>query len=181
MVEPLKIIEKYYPKDTELYRISLSHAISVTNLALKIVDQHPELSLDKEFVREAAMLHDIGIFMCNAPEICCVGAHKYIEHGYLGADLLRSEGLPHHALVCERHTGAGISKSRIMKNKLPLPLRDMRPQTLEEKVICYADKFYSKTKLGSKATVESIRKKLEKHGKASVNRFDRWHEMFSVE
>ena len=178
MTDPIRIIEKYYTKGSELYRIYMSHAISVSDLAVQIVDSHPELNLDKQFVYEAAMLHDIGIFKCDAPEICCEGSSMYIEHGYLGADLLRSEGLPQHALVCERHTGAGISKSKIMKKKLPLPLRDLRPQTMEEKVICYADKFYSKTKLNTSIPLETIRKKLEKHGKASLNRFDAWHELF---
>jgi uncharacterized protein len=181
MIDPLKLIEKYYHKDTELYQISLSHAYSVTNLALKVVEQHPELKLDVQFVREAAMLHDIGIFLCDASKIMCFGTHEYIEHGYLGADLLRAEGLPKHALVCERHTGAGISLSKIQKKKLPIPQRDMRPVSMEEKVICYADKFYSKTKLEYEIPLETVREKLKKHGKSSINRFDRWHEMFRVE
>jgi uncharacterized protein len=181
MIDPLEIIQKYYEKDSELYQIYISHAHSVTNLAMELIDKNPHLEVDKQFVYEAAMLHDIGIFMCDAPEIKCFGKHQYVEHGYLGSDLLKSEGLPLHALVCERHTGAGISKSKILKKKLPLPVRDMRPVSQEEKLICYADKFYSKTKLEQRFTVDHIRKKLQKHGKASVNRFEKWHEMFGYQ
>ncbi len=56
--------------------------------------------------------------------------------------MLEAEGLPRHALVCERHTGAGLTVDDIISQRLPLPLRDMTPQTLEERLICYADKFY---------------------------------------
>ena len=35
------------------------------------------------------MLHDIGIFRCNAPDIDCHGDAGYICHGYLGAELMR--------------------------------------------------------------------------------------------
>ena len=105
----LNIIDKYYPEENELKRILLTHSRSVADKALWIADKHPELNLDKAFLEEAAMLHDIGIFLTDAPGIFCFGDKPYICHGYLGANLLREEGFPRHALVCERHTGAGIS------------------------------------------------------------------------
>ena len=140
----LDIIEKYYKKGTPLYDILLSHSVSVSNKALKLARQSG-LDIDLQFVQEAAMLHDIGIFLTDAPSIQCFGKHSYVEHGYLGAELLRSEGLPRHALVCERHTGTGISLEEIIERNLPLPHRDMVPVSLEEQLICYADIFYSKT------------------------------------
>ena len=63
---------------------------------MQIIDAHPDWNVDREFVAEAAMLHDIGIIHCNAPKIYCVGPHQYIEHGYLGGEMLREEGLPQH-------------------------------------------------------------------------------------
>ena len=90
------------------------------------------------------MLHDIGIFLTDAPGIFCFGDKPYICHGYLGADLLREEGFPRHALVCERHTGAGISAESIIKQDLPIPHREMLPVSMEEQVICFADKFFQK-------------------------------------
>jgi len=124
------------------------------------------------------MLHDIGIFMCYAPRIHCHGSHSYIEHGYLGAKILRTEGLYKHALVCERHTGIGISLDMILKNKLPLPHRDLLPISLEEKVICYADKFYSKTNLNEKFTLQRIRTYLKRYGESEVDRFNTWNLLF---
>ena len=140
----LDIIEKYYKKGTPLYDILLSHSVSVSNKALKLARQSG-LDINLQFVQEAAMLHDIGIFLTDAPSIQCFGKHSYVEHGYLGAELLRSEGLPRHALVCERHTGTGISLEEIIERNLPLPHRDMVPVSLEEQLICCADIFYSKT------------------------------------
>ncbi|MDD3079285.1 MAG: HD domain-containing protein [Paludibacter sp.] len=180
MLDTEKIIEKYYDKRSDIYYILLIHSDKVKEKALKVVQDNPDLRLDTEFIAEAAMLHDIGIFLCDAPRIHCKGTHQYIEHGYLGADLLRKEGLEKHALVCERHTGTGFTIEMIKKQKLPLPLRDMRPQTLEEQVICYADKFYSKTKLNEEHSVEKIRKEMAHYGKEQLATFDHWHKIFST-
>ena len=173
-----EIIEKYYKKDSELYNILINHSIDVTNKALAIATKHPELNIDKEFVREAGMLHDIGVFMTNAPSIHCHGIAPYISHGYLGRELLDIEGYPLHALVCERHTGTGLSIEDIEEQKLPLPHRDMRPQTIEEKVICFADCFFSKTRLGEEKTVEQVKKSLVKFGENSVKQFEEWCNLF---
>ena len=111
------IIQKYYPEDNELRHILLVHSRSVADKALAIADRHPELSLDKQFLEEAAMLHDIGIIRCNAPGIQCFGNEPYICHGRIGAEMLRVEGFPRHARVCERHTGAGITRSQIIAHQ----------------------------------------------------------------
>ena len=77
------IIDKYYPEDTELRRILITHSQSVARKALQIVSSHPELHLDARFIEEAAMLHDIGIFQTDAPGIHCFGSQPYICHGRL--------------------------------------------------------------------------------------------------
>lgn len=178
MLDPYKIIEKYYPKDTDIYFILKIHSEQVCEKALQIADKHPDLKLDKQFLFEASMLHDIGVFMCDAPRIQCRGTHQYIEHGYLGAEILRAEGLPQHALVCERHTGTGLTKDTILKNKLNIPAKDYFPQSLEEQVICYADKFFSKTKLAEPHSLDQIRKGLAKYGTYQVAMFDTWNARF---
>lgn len=177
-MNPLDIINKYYPGESELKHILLTHSHSVADKALEIADRHPELGLDREFLQEGAMLHDIGIFLTDADSIFCFGEKPYICHGYLGADLMRSEGYPRHALVCERHTGAGLSLEQIIAQDLPVPHRDMVPVSREEQVICFADKFFSKTHLDREKSVEKARKSLEKYGEAGVQRFDQWCKSF---
>ncbi len=178
-MKPKEIIKKYYDQESKLYKLLIKHSKQVRKKALKIVDKHPELGADRQFIKEAAMLHDIGIFKTKAPNIHCKGEHRYIEHGYLGAEILREEGYPRHALVCERHTGVGITLERIIKKKLPIPHRDMRPVSIEEQIICYADKFYSKSKPDRKITKKRIIVKLSKFGIESVVTFLEWDKKFS--
>lgn len=172
------IIDKYYPREGRLREILLTHSQSVTRRALQIVSLHPELKLDRDFIAEAAMLHDIGIIRCDAPDICCFGDEPYIRHGILGAAMLRAEGFPRHARVCERHTGAGLSSEEIYARNLPLPHTDFLPETLEEQVICYADKFYSKSHLEREKTIAQAEKSISAFGEAGLARFRRWVEMF---
>jgi len=177
-IDPYQIIEKYYPKDSDIYYVLVKHSEQVRDKALEVAVKHPELNLDTQFITEAALLHDIGIYLCDAPRIHCHGSHQYIQHGYLGGDLLRSEGFPQHALVCERHTGVGLALDMILKSNLPLPHREMVPVSLEEQVICYADKFFSKTQLNEAHTVDRIRKYLKRYGESEVQKFDVWHKRF---
>jgi uncharacterized protein len=176
------IIDKYYGEgDSPLKTILLKHSQSVMRKALRIGSMHPELQLDMQFVEEAAMLHDIGIIGCDAPGIHCFGTKPYICHGRIGAEMLRREGMERHARVCERHTGAGITKEEIQQQHLPLPLQDFLPETMEEQLVCYADKFFSKTKLETEKTIEQAERSLAKFGAAGVERFKAWEKMFAEE
>lgn len=172
------IIDKYYTEDNELRHILITHSQSVAQKALQIVSLHPELGADRQFVHEAAMLHDIGIFKCDAPGIHCHGSEPYICHGRLGAQLLRAEGFERHARVCERHTGAGITLAQIIERQLPLPHQDFLPETIEEQIVCYADKFFSKTHLDREKTLPQAIHSLEKFGTDGVERFKTWAKQF---
>ena len=158
------IIDKYYPADNELRRVLLKHSRQVADRCLQIVRKHPELSVDAQFVEEAAMLHDIGIYQCNAPSIHCHGTEPYIKHGPIGGEILRAEGFPRHARVAERHTGTGLP--------------GYEPETLEEQIICYADKFYSKSNPDHVRSVQETADSLEKFGHAGVVKFLEWAKLF---
>ena len=159
-------------------RLLIKHSRDVADKALRIVDAHPELHLDRQFVEDGALLHDIGIFLTDADGICCYGDKPYICHGSLGAELMRREGYERHALVCERHTGAGLSLQQIIAQQLPVPHREMVPVSLEEQVICFADKFFSKTHLDREKSVEKARRSLERYGQEGLDRFDHWCRLF---
>ena len=177
-MNPYEIIEKYYAPGSDLYNILVKHSEAVRDKALELARRHPELGLDLEFIAEAAMLHDIGILETDAAGIKCFGTHRYIEHGYLGAEMMRREGYPRHALVCERHTGTGLRLTDIIERELPVPQRELCPVTMEEQLICYADKFFSKTRLDSEDSYERVEKKMQKWGEESVEQLRRWHEKF---
>ena len=177
-MNPYEIIEKYYAPGSDLYNILVKHSEAVRDKALELARRHPELGLDLEFIAEAAMLHDIGILETDAAGIKCFGTHRYIEHGYLGAEMMRREGYPRHALVCERHTGTGLRLTDIIERELPVPHRELCPVTMEEQLICYADKFFSKTRLDSEDSYKRVEKKMQKWGDESVEQLRQWKKKF---
>ena len=158
------IIDQYYAEDDQLRRLLLFHSRQVADRSLAICRQHPEMPLDQQFVEEAAMLHDIGIRWCHAPSIFCMGESPYIEHGQIGGRLLRQLGFERHARVCERHTGTGLP--------------GFEPETLEEQLVCYADKFYSKSHPERVLTVDQAAQSLERFGHEGVEKFLAWAKMF---
>ena len=140
------------------------HSRQVEDRCLAIVAKHKELPVDVQFLEEAAMLHDIGIYRCDAPGIHCHGTEPYLRHGPIGGEILRAEGFPRHARVAERHTGTGLP--------------GYEPETLEEQIICYADKFYSKSRPDRVLTVAETAQSLEKFGHEGVLKFLAWAERF---
>ena len=140
------------------------HSRQVADRCLAIVAKHKELPVDVQFLEEAAMLHDIGIYRCDAPGIHCHGTEPYLRHGPIGGEILRAEGFPRHARVAERHTGTGLP--------------GYEPETLEEQITCYADKFYSKSRPDRVLTVAETAQSLEKFGHEGVLKFLAWAERF---
>lgn len=177
------IIEKYYRPGSLAYKIYIPHCKAVTDMALNIASQHPELGADKEVLFYGGMLHDIGIIYTDAPEIGCFGELPYLAHGYKGRELLEKEGLPQIAPVCERHIGVGITTDDIIKNNLPVPVRDMTPETIEEKIICYADKFFSKSAkdLSRPKSLKKVKKSISKYGESKWKLFKEMMELFGTE
>ena len=180
-MNPIEIIEEHYDPESETFRILVAHGRQVARKALDSAAALSHLSPDLTFIEEAAMLHDIGIFLTSLPEIGCNGNQPYVCHGYLGRELLEKKGLKRHALVCERHVGVGISAADIRRYHLPIPNRDMRPRTIEEKLICYADKFFSKSANGNSTeiSVSKILRRLAPYGEENVQTFKRWDRAFS--
>lgn len=176
----VNIIDQYYKSGSRTHNILIQHGKQVTNKALDIAKKIPQFNPDLDFIKEAAMLHDIGIFLTNLPELNCKGKKPYICHGYLGRAILEKIGLPKHALVCERHVGVGITVEDIKHYALPLPKRNMFPVSIEEQIICFADKFFSKTRnaLKEEKSVEDIKKYLEPYGFEKVKRFQSWVDLF---
>ena len=182
-MDPLTIIEKYDSPDSRAYYLLTSHSKKVTEKALQVAQRVSHLDPDRKFIEEAAMLHDIGIFLTDEPGLGCYGSSAYICHGYLGRDLLEKEGFPAHALVCERHVGVGITAQDIEAKYLPIPKRDMIPISIEEQIICFADKFFSKDEdfLLKEKPLDRVRKGISKFGDEKLGKFDGWLKLFGYE
>jgi len=179
-MNPIEILTNYYEQDSRAYKILIKHSRQVANKALEIANRVAHLKPDQTFLEQAALLHDIGIFLTNSPELGCFGKNFYVEHGYLGRKVLEKIGLPAHALVCERHVGVGLTEDDIRHKGLPLPARDMVPVSIEEQIICYADKFYSKNGQDTdrEKSVDKIIDSLKRYGQDKVARFQAWVKMF---
>ena len=176
-----EIYDKYYRPGSRVRLILECHSRSVAALALHI-NSFFNLGLDPALVEEAAMLHDIGIFLTDADGIDCHGTEPYIRHGILGAQLLREEGFAEEvARVAERHTGAGITQADIEELNLPLPTEKcLYPETLLERVVCYADKYYSKSGDMKRKSLERVRGSMARHSSSTLERFEKLHAEFGA-
>ena len=168
-----ELFDKYYPEgkknkeETMLRQLLLKHSRDVADKALRIADAHPELHLDGQCGEDGALLQERGIYLTDAPGRRGHGSRPYIEHGRAGGELLRKEGYEALARVCERHTGTGLP--------------GYEPETMEEQVICYADKFFSKSHPDRVRTVEQTAQSLRKFGEEGVEKFMKWAKMFENE
>jgi uncharacterized protein len=179
-MDPLRIIETLYRKHTRAYRILVRHGQQVAAKALSVAGRMAHLGPDTRFIQQAAMLHDIGMIFTRAADLGCRGRYAYVCHGHLGHQFLVRHGLRGHALVCERHVGVGLSAAEIRRRRLPMPVRDMLPVSLEEQIICYADKFYSKNAAGDgkPKSIEQIMTELNRFGREKAARFETWAKQF---
>jgi uncharacterized protein len=173
------LLEKYFP-NTDAFPIVLAHSRLVAAKALQVARNLLQAGVELNFLEEAALLHDIGVCRTNAPKFHCHGTEPYIRHGIIGRDIQDGEGFPRHALVCERHIGVGLTADDVRSQGLPLPEIEMTPLSLEEKIVCFADLFYSKSpeKCGREKTLDEIRNGLRKFGANKAMIFEGWLKEF---
>jgi uncharacterized protein len=108
----------------------INHCRVVSALATRIARRFEDKGcrVDVQLVEIGGFLHDIGRSKTHV-----------IDHALVGAEIARQLGLPNEiALIIERHIGGGISKEE--SKLLGWPSRNFLPQTMEEKIVCYADK-----------------------------------------
>ena len=182
------VLDYFYPEKTPLFDLLLRHSEQVASKAREILSgpAASALGIDPEIVTAGCLLHDIGIRECHAPDILCFGTEPYIAHGIIGARMLRRYGaengldLEKYARICERHTGTGLTAAEIQSQHLPLPVRDFLPETPEEKLICLADKFYSKSGEMKEKSIERIERSMRKFGPDTMSRWDELCRLFGL-
>jgi len=85
--------------------------------------------VDEKAVVAGALLHDIGRSQT-----------QLVSHGHVGAQILEREGVDEAVVeIVRRHVGAGISAEEAAE--LNFPPGDYLPKTLEQKIVCFADKM----------------------------------------
>lgn len=180
MIRETKLLEKYFTG--EILAVITIHGRMVADLALDVCRLTGLPDTECRFVEEAALLHDIGVCRTMARGLGQQEGFPYIMHGIIGREILEQEGLPRHALVCERHIGVGLTVDDIIRQGLPLPHRDMSPVSTAEQIVCFADLFYSKSpgKITQRKSPEKVRSKLAGFGEGKAMVFDRWMELFGA-
>jgi uncharacterized protein (TIGR00295 family) len=133
-------------------RIPLSvrrHSEKVADKALKIADKITKTNVDKNLIEIGALLHDIGRTKTHG-----------FKHALIGGKILRERGFSIKlARICETHILGGLDKEDA--KRVGLPEKDFLPKTLEEKIICLADKHMAGTR---EVTIKE--------------RFDRWFQKY---
>ncbi len=168
----MEIIDRLYRDHPNARAILIAHSEAVAHKAHDLALNVAHLNPDMDFIYEAAMLHDIGMLMTDAPKLGCTGKLPYICHGVEGAIILNKENLPRHALVCERHVGMGLTPADIKEKQFPIPERDMIPLSIEEKIVCVADKFFSKLGEIHEKPLDKVRASIAHYGQDKLAIFD---------
>ncbi len=109
----------------------IEHCKVVSQLAVEFAKRArvSGMNVDIDLVRVGGLLHDIGRSKTHS-----------VDHGFKGAEIASSLGLPDPLTrIIERHVGSGIPAEEAVK--LGMPKRDFIPETLEEKIVSYADKL----------------------------------------
>lgn len=181
-MEPVALLKKYFEGNQPGFEIVYRHSRLVADKALAIAKGSGLPDLDLGFIEQAALLHDIGVSRVHAPKLNCFGTSPYICHGVIGREILESEGLFLHAMVCERHIGVGLTAVDIASQRLRLPEREMSPVTDCERIVALADLFYSKKggELEREKTADQVRCDLLKFGREKVLIFERWLDDFRL-
>ena len=185
MIDPFRIIAEFYPDADPAREILLRHSIAVRDKALRLRAASPlKDQLDPELLAAGALLHDLGIRECAAPKLHCRGRLPYLAHGLAGARLLREYAAARQldleplARICERHTGTGLTATDIRTQQLPLPEQDFLPETPEEKLVCYADKFFSKSGDFREKPLAQVEREIARFGPANLARFAALRKLF---
>lgn len=111
----------------------ISHCRAVASVSMSLAKALSEKNqkVNERAIFAGALLHDIGRSRVQT-----------VEHGYVGAKILREEGLDDVVVeIVRRHVGAGISNEEA--KELGFPAGDYIPRTLEQRVVCFADKMVS--------------------------------------
>jgi uncharacterized protein len=129
----------------------INHCKAVEKVATEIAEacKNRGLNVDMELVQIGALLHDIGRSKTHS-----------VHHAIVGAEIARSLNLPEAVIsIIERHVGGGITTEEA--ENLGWPAKSYVPQTLEEKIVTYADKLIEGSeRVSIEQTIEKFSRKL---------------------
>ena len=128
----------------------LRHEQSVMRKARNMAHNITAVLVNMELVKIGALMHDIGRIQVHD-----------MSHGIIGGKILRELGFSNElARIAEVHSMAGLTAEE--GQQFGLPAKDFLPETIEEKLVCLADKYFIGTK---KVTIDQrFQKWIDKYG-----------------
>jgi uncharacterized protein len=130
------------------------HSLKVAEKALELAEKIDEKDIDKDLIEIGGILHDIGRSKTHG-----------FKHAIFGADILKERGFSKQlSRICETHMLGGLDREDA--KQVGLPERDYIPVTLEEKIICLADKHIAGTK--DVSIEQRFEKWFSKYGRTQV-------------
>jgi uncharacterized protein len=133
----------------------ISHCIAVAELSLEIANklQKKGVTVNLALVEAGALLHDLGRSKTHS-----------VDHAVVGAQIAKAIGLPDSIIkIIKRHVGAGITAEEA--KWLGWADDVYVPQSLEEKIVSYADKLIDKSE---RISIETEIKRLEGENKGEA-------------
>jgi uncharacterized protein len=146
----------------------IDHCVTVSTLARKLAEscKRKGLKVDVNLVEVGGLLHDLGRARTHG-----------IKHAVVGGEMAAEIGLPPAMIsVIERHVGAGISKDEA--KVLGLPEKSYIPETLEERIVSYADKLIEGNRqVDIEETISKFSRELGPHH-PTIGKLRRLHNFF---
>jgi uncharacterized protein (TIGR00295 family) len=146
----------------------INHCLAVTEFALKLTEnlRHKELEIDAELVEVGSLLHDIGRSKTHT-----------VDHAVVGGQIAESLGLPESVVnIIKRHVGAGITAAEAQE--FGWPKGNYMPESIEEKIVCYADKRIERGKV---VPIENEIRRLENDRKSdAAERVRKLHQEITI-
>jgi uncharacterized protein (TIGR00295 family) len=118
-------------------QIIIQHCKTVARVSRILAEALVEkgVPVDVAAVLAGALLHDIGRTRVQT-----------VRHGYESSRILRERGVDGRVVeIVKKHVGAGLSREEA--SCLGLPLGDYIPSTVEERIVCLADKMVGSTEI----------------------------------
>ena len=143
----------------------IRHCKAVSDLAVRIARKCKRngIDVDLDLVQIGALLHDIGRSKTHS-----------VHHPIVGARIARSFKLPEQIIrIIKRHLGGGLTAEEA--SELGWPRKNYLPETIEEKIVAYADKLIDGEKIVPiQETIKKFQKRLGVHH-PSIKRIMRLH------
>lgn len=143
-ISTIEEVHKRYAQNDFIFKLIYEHCQIVAEIAAWCVQQK-NLSVDDDLLRASCLLHDIGTYALFDAKGLDGNEHNYKQHAVFGAALALEEGFDSKiADNIRTHVLMGLTKKEIIEGNFGMPQKDYLPETIEARLLCYADRFHSK-------------------------------------